>query len=320
MGNLSAVTCVIVGAGMAGLTAAALLRDAGWQIIVLDKGRGVGGRMATRRIGEHQLDHGAQFFTVRDERFRCAVERWEQAGWVQPWFTHQGHTRYRATGGMSGLAKQLAAGLDVRVSAKVERLSCADGSWAVMTDVAGVFAAKALLLTPPAEQTLALLPAGAFPSWWTGLVEAIEFDPCFALLLTGTGESLVPEPGFARCEAGPVAWVADNVQKGISPRAEGFALTLHASAEFSRLHFDRPKEEVAEMLLPTARQFFRGEIREQQVHRWKYSQPVATTGEKFLYSATPAPLAIAGDAFGGPRVEGAFLSGIAAAERMLAGH
>ena len=52
-----------------------------------DKGRGVGGRMATRKIGGNYFDYGAQFFTVRDSRFREAVARWESDNVVTPWFT-----------------------------------------------------------------------------------------------------------------------------------------------------------------------------------------------------------------------------------------
>ncbi|MSO32728.1 MAG: FAD-dependent oxidoreductase, partial [Ilumatobacteraceae bacterium] len=58
---------VVVGAGIAGLTAARALSHAGHSVIVLDKGRSVGGRMATRRIGDATVDHGAQFFTVRSD-------------------------------------------------------------------------------------------------------------------------------------------------------------------------------------------------------------------------------------------------------------
>ena len=44
-------SCIVVGAGISGLLAAHELRNAGWHVTVLDKGRGVGGRMATRRLG-----------------------------------------------------------------------------------------------------------------------------------------------------------------------------------------------------------------------------------------------------------------------------
>ena len=56
---------VIVGAGLAGLMAGRTLAAAGHELVLVDKGRSPGGRLATRRIGAAALDHGAQFFTVR---------------------------------------------------------------------------------------------------------------------------------------------------------------------------------------------------------------------------------------------------------------
>jgi renalase len=65
---------VIIGGGMAGLSAATALAKTGASVTVLDKGRGPGGRMAARRveIGGEQVsfDHGAQYLTARDPAFR----------------------------------------------------------------------------------------------------------------------------------------------------------------------------------------------------------------------------------------------------------
>ncbi len=65
---------------MSGLLAANKLQEAGWRVTVLDKGRGVGGRMATRRFGGGSFDHGAQFFTARSDEFKEMVEDWRKAG------------------------------------------------------------------------------------------------------------------------------------------------------------------------------------------------------------------------------------------------
>jgi predicted NAD/FAD-dependent oxidoreductase len=75
----------IVGAGVARLTAAPALRDRGLRVLVLEKSRGLGGRAATRRRGEGRIDHGAQFFTARDARFRARVDTWLATGDVLVW-------------------------------------------------------------------------------------------------------------------------------------------------------------------------------------------------------------------------------------------
>src|SRR5689334_15592868 len=104
---------VVVGAGLAGLMAGRTLADAGHDVVLLDKGRSPGGRLATRRVGHARLDHGAQFFTVRSDRFAASVDAWERNGWVHEWCRGfstpaDGYPRYAAAGGMNALAKHLA--------------------------------------------------------------------------------------------------------------------------------------------------------------------------------------------------------------------
>lgn len=304
---------------MAGLTAAGALHSKGWEVVLLDKGRGVGGRMATRRIGESRLDHGAQFFTIRDTRFREAAGRWEMAGRVSPWFVENGHVRYRAIGGMGALAKHLANQFDLRTETRVELVEPADEGWRVLTDRGETFCASALLMTPPAKQSMALLAgcADRLPGEISAALNLVEFDPCFALIAVLEGPAIVPAPGYFRPERGPIEWIADNTQKEVS--AGNVALTIHARADFSRHYLEAPKEDLAGILLEGAKIWFGGRVIAWQLHRWKYARPVTGAGPICLFSYQPAPLAIAGDAFGGPRLEGAFLSGLAAAERIAAG-
>ena len=53
---------VVIGAGMAGLTVARGAVEAGLAVQMIDKGRGLGGRLATRRAeGGLRFDHGAHY-------------------------------------------------------------------------------------------------------------------------------------------------------------------------------------------------------------------------------------------------------------------
>ena len=124
---------------------------------MLDKGRGVGGRMATRRIGGSYFDHGAQFFTVRDSRFRDAVERWESDNVVMPWFTEGGHVGYRAVTGMTSLTKHLAKSLDVRIATKVQRVKPVHDGWWAVTEAAERDHSATPLLTAQAPHASAAL-------------------------------------------------------------------------------------------------------------------------------------------------------------------
>jgi len=141
MNTDSPVDAIVIGAGLGGLLAAAGLQSGGARVLVLDKGRGVGGRLATRRTDSGVFDHGAQFFTARDPQFRLRVEAWQEAGIVRAWaagfaladgtFKRDGETRFCGVTGMSSIAKHLAQGLDVRVNATVVRVQTEGPGWVV---------------------------------------------------------------------------------------------------------------------------------------------------------------------------------------------
>ena len=330
--NESNFSCLIIGAGMAGLMAAQTLQAQGVAVTLLDKGRSVGGRLATRwratATGEKAyFDYGAQFFTVREARFQRYVDEWLAAGLVSEWsrgFSHRTgaaqtdvHPRYRVTGGMNALARHLAQGLTIHTHTTVKSVSHSSNHWQVQLTNGELHSSDTLLLTPPVPQTLALLDAGtcALPAAARADLERIAYDPCMALLVELDAPSRLPAPGAVQLQQEPLTWIADNHRKGISPAA--YTATLHAGAEFTRAHWDADHETIAQKLLHAASEWLRVPVKSWQVHRWRYSQPVQLHPAPCLFVDEPAPLAFAGDAFGAPRVEGAALSGMAASHALL---
>jgi len=346
---------VVIGAGITGLTAARVAP--GRRVLVLDKSRGVGGRMATRRVGGAVCDHGAQFFTQRTAEFHGVIEQAVHEGAVLEWcrgFSRDGsigtdtaavgdgHPRYRGGRGMTDLPKWLAAKLaslgnqvEVRTAAKAVSVAIAADCVRVAIEVqdgaAEVIEAAGCVLTAPVPQALDLLAAGGsldqFEARAITRLRTVDYDPCFAVMLVLDRPSLLPEPGaiqFGADAAGPVAWVADNQRKGISAVP---ALTVHATGAFSREHFDRPPDEVAAVLVDAVRPWIDGDPRtaivERSVHRWKFAAPTTVLPDPFVAVSAVPPVVCCGDAFAGPRVEGAFSSGAAAgawlADRLAGG-
>lgn len=311
---------VVIGAGMAGLTAAHRL-SAVAEVIVLDKGRGVGGRLATRRNGEATFDHGAQFLTTHSDEFAQIVNRWVNDGVVTPWFRGRigpdgvtdpdGHTRFRGVISMNAIAKALSVGLDVRTASLVSALRNDGTSWTVVMNDGTELFADGMVVTSPVPQTLALFDNGNVALSATDAVAlaSIDYDPCLALMAMLDGPSGLPEPGAVDPVDGPIDWMADNQLKGISAVP---AVTIHASAEFSRAQWDATDEEIADALVRAAQLdsvVIPGSV---QIQRWRYARPSIEHPERFLLLDGVPPIVCAGDAFGGAKVEGAALSGTAA--------
>ena len=310
-------TTVIVGAGIAGLLAARRLRTAGCDVLVLEKSRGFGGRMATRRVGAAVFDQGAQYFTVRDPEFGKLVEEWCARGWAAPW-SAGGHRRFVGRPSMTAIPKGLAAGLRVLREHKVTEARRHDcGCWELDVENHGMVRAERLLLTSPVPQSLAILRAGGveLPAEAAASLAAVEYHPCLALLLTLDGPSGLPEGGVT-FEEGPVRWLADNVDKGVSFGAG--AVTVHAGPEFSERHYGASEAEVSDLLIPEVAGRLASRVTGATLHRWKFCEPRASHAGRALWLPELA-LGFAGDAFGGPRVEGAALSGLALGEAVAAG-
>lgn len=303
-------TCLIVGAGMAGLSAGRRLQRAGWRVTLVDKGRVPGGRMATRTFDEGRFDYGAQFFTMREAEFEEIGEAWVASGLAIPWTGH----RFRANGGMRAVAETLAAGLDVRTGVPVTRLHLIPGGWAAELETGDTVQASSLLLTPPVPQSLALLEQGgvALDSGDRSILEQAVYWKSVTLLVRIEGEVQVGELGYAEPADGVLAWVGDNYFKGVSP-VPG-CLTLHGSREFSQAHWDEPQAIAVHAMLDAAAPYFRGRVRSYYLHRWRFAEPAMQMPALFHGIGR---LAFAGDVFGGPRVGGAVRSGLAAAEYLL---
>jgi renalase len=323
-------SCIVVGAGISGLLAASALQREGWDVTVLDKGRGVGGRMATRRVGEGTFDHGAQFFTVRGERFAGLVEGWLGAGVATEWArgfadaygrpNEDGHPRYRGTEGMTSIPKYISRGLDVRTGERALRVDDGDDGWEVVCESGLRVAGDALVLGAPVPQALDLTSSGSYtlPDGARRQLEAVSYDPCVALMALLEGPTSVPEPGGMQIKGEPLDWIGDNKRKGIS---EAPCITVHAGPDWSRSHFEDGESEVVDSMISLAGDRLGADLAsavvETSLARWRYSWVTNPHPEPCLVASETPPLLFCGDAFGQPKVEGAALSGFAAADHLL---
>ncbi len=322
---------LIVGAGMAGLMAAHNLAQQHVHVLVVEKNKRVGGRLATAAINGGLADTGAQFITVRNPQFRTFMERWLDEGlvfeWAQGWSDgsltstpFDRHPRYAVRGGMVALAESLAAGLDICLDTPLTAITLNGDGWLAQDDKGHTFTASALLLTPPVPISLQMLSAGqvVLSAKDREALEALQYDPCVAGLFCVHGTVRLPEPGAIQRPNAPISWIADNQRKGLSP--DSTLITVHASADYSRQIWSRPDWEILVALGNALREFkdSSATVIEAHLERWLYSIPVHPYPNRCLRSINLPSLVFAGDSFGSPRVEGAALSGLAASKALVA--
>lgn len=323
----------IIGAGIAGLACAEALQAGGHAVVLFDKSRSAGGRMSTRRVatprGEAQFDHGAQYFTVRDARFGARVERWRAAGAARPW-PAAGPDAWVGVPGMTAPAKAMAAGCDVRWAVQAGGLRQRNGGWQVLRTAAdgpggtgagsrepdagfdGVF--DAVVVALPAEQAATLL--APVQPLFAAAAAATRSAPCWTLMLA-FDDRLPIETDIFR-DTGAVGWAARNSAK--PGRSGPEAWVVQAGPAWSAAQLELAPEAAAEALqrafsglagITLPRPLVR------IAHRWRYARS-GSFGETALWDAG-LQLGVCGDWLLGPRVEAAWLSGTAAAARLLAG-
>lgn len=324
-GPASPETVVIIGAGMAGLQCARLLHEHGIAPVVLDKGSRPGGRMATRPLDGLLGDYGAQYLECRSQDFRQQMREWQNAGLARLWgFGFEGEpepsglARYCIDGGMNRLPAHLASNANLRLRTEVESVAATPGGWLLRTKEGWSLEAAAVVLTCPVPQAIRLLQQGGveLDRSLAKRLDTVLYDPCFTLIVRVEGESGLPCPGALSLNSGPLAWMADNQQKGVS--AGGSTVTIHATPEFSSSHFDDDKDRVIRLMEQAAAPLLATPVVSRHLHRWRYARVRTPLPERVVPLNEHPPLLLAGDACGGRDVEAAALSGMVAAEHLLA--
>lgn len=319
------VDCLVIGAGIAGLTVARQLQCGGLKVTVLEKSRGFGGRAATRRVDGDYFDHGAQYFTVRSEAFGKFVESLAARGGVRVWSQgfhafqggrlhgpEAGHPRYICPDGMNTLGKVLADGINVRRETRVIAIKKEGQNWVLDCDTGESYCAPRCLIAIPAAQALKLT-APVISQPLQQQLASVRMAPCFALALGFAERLLLPFDGVTLSQ-GALSWIAHDSAKRAEPRHS--VLMLHSSAEFARAHFEKDAAKVTEMLLEAFRktQFTDAKPLWHNLQRWRYALAETPIEPPYLQEGT---LYFAGDWCGGARLESAYLSGLAVSDAIM---
>jgi renalase len=313
----------VVGAGIAGLSAARELRSRGHDVSVYEKQRVPGGRNATRKPAGIELprglagasltfDYGAQYFTARDDRFSAVVAEWLRDRVVAQWtgrivsFDAEGWedveestARYVGTPGMSAITGAMTDGLDVSYGQNIESLPpLLERVDHVVVAVPAPHAAALVAHLPNLADRVT--PVVMKPNWTVMAAfeerVAARFDAAF---VTGS----------------PLGWIARNSSK---PKRDWKVDTwvLQATNLWSEAHVDDRPDDVGAFLMEAFEDLVRAGLPRAfyaTVHRWRH----ATADPPLAVGAIHDPdsrITLCGDWCKGSRIEDAFLSGLAAAE------
>jgi renalase len=333
----------VIGAGVAGLTCARKLQQAGRRVVVFDKSRGLGGRLATRRLSGTHADHGVCYLQPKGAAFGQLIDELVNEQILRIWT--QGIHRLSADGvlqppvkfapcyaaptGANAIARYLGQNLEIIKGQAITtispigngwQLSSADGQWNAEQVVVAVPPAQALAITEGASEAIAGMVTDPHSSEqmsrvnFTTSITAIAVFPksqqAAAAQLTWQGIQGIDHP--------VLGWIGLDSSKQLEPLQP--VLVVQSSAAFAAENFDAPDLEViGKRLLASAAPFAMGlntpEIL--QVHRWGYAFAQNPLPDLFLTAQVQAPLYFCGDWCGGNRVESAFLSGLAVAEKIL---
>lgn len=316
----------IVGAGFAGLVAATCLQQAGFEILVFDKGRSVGGRLASRTRDEYQFDYGAQFFTAKDPEFKNFLGRLKQEGRVQLWTgnfgvlndlgkieaTIEDKARMVATPAMRSLAESIVMEhtLNVFTETKITAIRKIELEgkvhWSLETEKANVGFSESqfqyLILNMPPTQAQEL--------WTERSLQEYCMTPCLAVMISFADRLPLPFDGIEVKQSDAFfSWLARDSSKPGRPPGEHWVLHL-ATGSSESLWQEKDEVIVRRSLSRLSELAPLPEHTFQKVHRWRYALSQNDTKANCSYIFDEhLNLGYCGGWLHCPRIEGAHLSG-----------
>jgi renalase len=295
----------IIGAGISGLWLGYQLKNAGHDISIIEKSRGVGGRIATKRIGTEKFDHGAQFYTD-DIEMKDLHKIWSDANLSRPWFTKKNKMRFTVAGGMTLLAKELQKSLNIQLNQRLVKIVKNENQLVLELDSGERLTTDQLILTCPLPQTLELLNVSGI-DYPTDL-KTIQYEKAIVFLVekVNTTSEIMKDTAYLEpAEAQDIFSIADQQKK---QNCAEHSWTITMTSAFSEIHFEKSDEAIIEAgVTSIKKQLADFGFKNIVLKKWRYSHPKTKYHSPFVKLAD-SPIYLAGDAFGGPSMTGAIRS------------
>ena len=302
--------CAIIGSGISGTFAALYFKRFGISnISIFDKSRGVGGRLATRRIENGKFDHVAQYLNIEEIRHVPEIVSLIKNKIIFKWGEMD---RYVAEEGMTNISKFLLSDLDVKKEHKLLRINNLDDKIELVFENGETFYSKSIIFSCPIPQTIEIFENSKIEVKESSFnkLKKIEYNPCIVILIEGKTRADSLEEDFGQnFSSGNISWIADNNKKRISERNNFF--TVQCSSDFSQLNIDKNYDEIASLIDKDLRNIFTDEYKILSNHKWRYSTPKTFyKNELSIDVGKNIFIGICGDAFTNGKFDGAVKSGI----------
>ena len=329
MENLEKYDVVIIGAGISGITAGKYLSKNGFSVKILDKGKAIGGRLATRRIEfenkQLQIDYGCKYVEAHSYEFSQELVELIKNDKIKKWNTANQNTfldqlennlKFIGRQSMRQIAIELSKGLDISNNVKVKKIEYKNGAWNIIDDNNRLINSESLILTMPVPQSLELINNSKLeiPADITNNLEKVEYARSIAGILILENKSNIKNEGGLKFEDGPISFITDNNLKGVNNGLT--AVTVEMANNFSIENWDKSDEDIIKLIIDASEEYLNSKVLKFQIHKWRYSTPLRSYPKNFEVIDSPGSLYFAGDAFLGSNVESAYLSGLSAAKSL----
>jgi len=321
----------IIGAGISGLACATTLQNAGLDVTIFEKSRGVSGRMSTRVNNKWQCDHGAQYFTASNAQFAAEVHRWQEAGVAKLWqprlqmfdgikFTDKTSLKYRYVGipRQTSPAKFLAQNLNLLASTTINKVELISNQWQLSSKEHGqlnhVF--DVLIIAMPSPQAKVLMEPSA-PKI-AKIAASVVMQGCWSLMCCFNNQLELPFDGLF-VQNSLLSWVArDNAKpsRALYNTAYSEIWVLHASSEWSEIYIDENADIVAEKMITEFVKIGGSIPQSYTTHLWRYADCANYSSLGYIWDSS-LNVGLCGDWLNGGKVQGAWLSGQLLAEHFL---
>ncbi|MBC7538021.1 MAG: NAD(P)-binding protein [Bacteriovorax sp.] len=298
---------IIIGAGLSGLNTARKIKEIGLgSVLILEKSRGIGGRMATRRTLETRFDHGAQFYRVKSDISELH-EWWKVKNISHRWFVSFKGDHWCSDQGMTALAKSIVDGLEIALEKQIHTIRYDNNIWKLVSDKNEEWECRNLIISAPLPQALLILERSSLKQidlQEIAELKKIQYTKALIGLLILEQDILINEFGYEEFQSGDFFSITDQKMKGVSKIS---AITITMSPTFSESEFDNADDVVMTKILKIFKEKYpMAMITGSELKKWRYCQPLSKY-KSFYFEVAPK-LYLIGDAFGGASLLGAVRS------------